>query len=326
MSDELPEIAELGHGISVIPLPLPFRRPKSVNAYVVRGDDRTVMIDCGVDWEPGATRLAAGFEALNGDPSDVDTLIVSHLHVDHVGMAPKLTTEYGWKLLMHERAAVLYERYNNSRQRARRMRELAIRSGTPASLVDLVGDLGDRPAYMPDLEPPDIVVLDGDTIDLGGRSLEVLHTPGHEQSHICLRDSRTGITFSGDHVLPRITPIIMWDEDAHDVLGDYLTSVQRLIDLDIGLTYPAHGSIVERGVARAEQILLHHHRRLDGMLDVVHTGPIGAWKVMTEMYRPNMEPVLQRMALRETVSYLEHLRIIERVLSFDEAGVSYYRT
>ncbi len=63
------------------------------------------------------------------------------------------------------------------------------------------------------------------------RWLEVLHTPGHEASHICLRDTRTGIVFSGDHVLPRITPVIMVDERDVDVLGQYLSSLERLIDL-----------------------------------------------------------------------------------------------
>lgn len=327
MTADLPAIADLGHGIGVIPLPLPFKSPAWVNAYLVDGADGAVLIDCGVDWEPGHSRLMSGLEVLGRDPASIHTLVVSHLHPDHVGMAPRLTADHGWRLMMHRRAASLYERYNDTPGLELRTRLLAERHGTPAELIDSVGGIGPRPSFMPLLNAPDLVVSDGDHIDLGGgRRLEVLHTPGHEQAHICLRDSRTGILFSGDHVLPRITPVIMFDEAADDVLGDYLRSLRRLIDLDIGLTYPAHGTVVERGTARCEQITLHHERRLDGMLDVVHLGPTTAWSVMGEVYRPHLGPIEQRLALRETVSHLEHLRLAERVQTFDENGVLFYRT
>jgi glyoxylase-like metal-dependent hydrolase (beta-lactamase superfamily II) len=180
---------------------------------------------------------------------------------------------------------------------------------------------------MPFIGPPDVVVGEGDRIDLGeGRFLEVLHTPGHEHSHICLVDSKTGILFSGDHILPRITPVIMWDQSDLDVLGLYLGSVQRLTGDKFGLTYPAHGSIVERGSQRAQQIVLHHERRLDGMLDVVRLGPTTAWNVMIESFRPHLNPQEQRLALRETVSHLEHLRLRAKVASFDDDARYYRRT
>jgi glyoxylase-like metal-dependent hydrolase (beta-lactamase superfamily II) len=326
VSSELPDVTDLGHGIGVIPLPLPFRSPAWVNAYLIAGSEGWTLIDCGVDWQPGMDRLNEGLDALGVSPASIHSLVVSHLHPDHVGMAPRLTEEHGWQLVMHRNAATLYERYNDTPGMVTRTRDLALRSGVPEPLLGPLTELGPRPAYMPFLDPPDRVVDDGDSIELGGgRRLDVLHTPGHEQSHICLRDSLTGIVFSGDHVLPRITPVIMYDEQVDDVLGDYLTSLQRLVELGIGLTYPAHGTIVERGTARCEQILLHHHRRLDGMVGVVDLGPATSWKVMEQVYRPNLSPLEQRLALRETVSHLEHLRIWGRVSTFHEDGVDWYR-
>ncbi len=326
MSRELPDVSDLGHGIGVIPLPLPFRSPSWVNAYVVFGSDGAVLIDCGVDWSEGHSRLMSGFEVLGIEPAVIHTLIVSHLHPDHVGMAPRLTRDHGWRLLMHERAATLFERYNDTPALEATTRVLALRHGTPPQDLAAVADIGPRPAYMPLLRAPDLVVREGDSVELGGRRLEVLHTPGHEQSHICLRDAKTGIMFSGDHVLPRITPVIMYDELSDDVLGDYLRSLRKLIDIDVGLTYPAHGTVVERGTARCEQIALHHERRLDGMLDVIHLGPTTAWTVMGEVYRPHLTPLEQRLALRETVSHLEHLRLDERINAFEESGVLFYRS
>jgi glyoxylase-like metal-dependent hydrolase (beta-lactamase superfamily II) len=284
-----------------------------------------MLIDCGVDWDPGRSRLLDGLEQLGVMPADVDALVVSHLHPDHVGMAPSITEEYGWPLVMHERARDLFRRYNDTPGLRTSTLRLATLHGTPGDALDAVADVGTRPDFMPMMRPPDMVTTDGDSIDLGNRSLEVVHTPGHEQAHICLRDSRTGVTFSGDHVLPRITPVIMYDEEADDVLGDYLSSLDRLIALDIGLTYPAHGIVVERGVARCEQIKLHHDRRLAGMLEVVRLGPTTAWSVMGEVYRPNLAASDQRLALRETVSHLEHLRIRGTIISFEDDAVRHYR-
>ena len=118
---------------------------------------------------------------------------------------------------------------------------------------------------------------------------------------------------------------VMVDDDSTDVLGDYLASLQRLIQLEVGLTYPAHGGVVEQGARRAEQISLHHDRRLSGMLDVVSLAPRTAWEVMVESYRPNLNSIEQRLALRETVSHLEHLRARNHVTSFPEGNLWFYR-
>ena len=107
---------------------------------------------------------------------------------------------------------------------------------------------------MPLIDRPDHTVVDGERIDIGGgRWLEVIHTPGHEPAHICLRDPRTGILFSGDHVLPRISPVIMWDEDLGDPLGNYLASLQKLLGMSPRVTYPAHGTLIDRGDERADK-------------------------------------------------------------------------
>jgi glyoxylase-like metal-dependent hydrolase (beta-lactamase superfamily II) len=324
LTRRLPDIADLGHGIGVIPLPLPIESLRWVNAYVIRTPNGAVLVDCGVDWEPGLTRLLDGLAVLEVEPSSIHTLIVSHLHPDHVGLAPQVIARTGARLLMHSSAVERHHSYNDTPRARRWLDEFGRIHGVPSARHAAFASF-DRPPWMPFIGPPDVTVDDGDRVDLGdGRYLEVLHTPGHEHSHICLVDSRTGILFSGDHVLPRITPVIMWDDTDLDVLGLYLGSLERLTGDRFGLTFPAHGTAIDRGSLRAEQIVLHHERRLDGMLDVVRLGPATAWHVMLESFRPHLDPGEQRLALRETVAHLEHLRTRARLESFDD-GVRYYR-
>ena len=321
----IPEPQSLGNGIHLIPAPLPFKSPAWVNAYAIEADDGLLLLDCGTDWEPGRRALREGFEALGLDESAVHTLLVTHLHPDHVGMSKRLVEELGCRFVMHQRASKLVDRYNDSPGYAKRLKLIGHTHGVPDTIIEAATQV-QRPDYMPLIEPPDHTVADGEAIDLGGgRSLEVVHTPGHEPAHICLRDSRTGILFSGDHVLPRISPVIMYDLDLGDVLGDYLGSLQKLIAIHMGLTYPAHGTIIEHGDERARQILLHHDRRLLDMAELVRESDTTAWEVMLESFRPNLDPVQARLAFLETVSHLEHLRLTGRIRHDERDGRVIYR-
>lgn len=321
----LPEPKSLGNGIHLIPAPLPFESPKWVNAYAIEANDGLVLIDCGTDWQPGRKALREGLDALGLDESAVHTLIVSHLHPDHVGMSARLVREWGCRFVMHDRAAKLVDRYNDSAGFAERLKRIGSTHGVPDSIVAAATE-SERPEYMPMIDPPDHTVSDGAEIDLGkGRRLEVVHTPGHEPAHICLRDSLSGILFSGDHVLPRISPVIMYDFNLGDVLGDYIGSLQKLIALHIGLTYPAHGTIIEHGDERVRQILLHHDRRLLDMAELVREADTTAWQVMLKSFRPNLDPLQARLAFLETVSHLEHLRLTGRIQEEERDGLVVYK-
>ena len=321
----VPPPISLGSGIHLIPAPLPFKSPLWVNTYVVEADDGLLLIDCGTDWEPGRTALREGFKTLGLDESAVHTLLVSHLHPDHVGMSSRLVRELGCRFVMHERAGSMVDRYNDTPGYVERLRGIAHTHGVPDEIIAAAANT-QRADYMPLIDPPDHLVVDGDEIALGaGRSLLVVHTPGHEPAHICLRDTMTGIFFSGDHVLPRISPVIMYDVGIGDPLGDYMESLHRLISMGIGVTYPAHGTLIDQGEERARQILLHHDRRLRDMADLVRLADTNAWAVMLQSFRPNLDPVSARLAFLETVSHLEHLRIEGRIHAVDEEGEVFYR-
>ena len=326
MSD-LPPARTLGQGISIITLPLPFRSPPSVNVYVIEGTTGLTLIDCGVDSPECQQVLMGGFDSLGHDPSTINTLVVSHLHPDHVGMSRRLVRELGLRTVMHKRAANLVTRYNDTDDFRRRTAALGDRHGVPQSARPAFVDIGERPNWMPPIDPPDVTVDEGDFIEVDQkRHLQVLFTPGHEPSHICLRDSVTGALFAGDHILPRITPHVGYDEMYDDVLGDFLESLLKIERLLVTNTYPAHGDVVEHGSARAEQIFLHHQRRLEGMVDAIEPFGSTAWMVMERVFRPNLSPMDQRLALRETIAHLEHLKLQNRLRSTEAGGaVSYHR-
>ena len=118
-----------------------------------------------------------------------------------------------------------------------------------------------------------------------------------------------------------------WEDPARDPnpLGNFIDSLIRIRDAGFGTTLPAHGSLIERGGARAAQILLHHERRLgDALTEILE--PTTAWDVTGEIFRPNLDPFNKRLALRETLSHLEYLRFGGKADQEERADVLYYRS
>ena len=325
MTPEAPPVTELGHQIAQIRLPLPFPRLRSVNAFVIDGTDDLTLIDCGVDSLEGWNALTAGLEVLGHRIGDIRTVIGTHMHVDHIGMAAHVTAESSAQFIMHEAAVGGLTDYNDWSLTATLHADVAATNGAPPNDVAEMRESQDRPEWAPPGVVPTDLVADGDRIDVdAGRSLDVMHTPGHDEAHICLIDSRTGVLFSGDHVLPRITPVVLYDP-ASDQLGTYTSSLQRIEGLEIGLTYPAHGTVIERGSLRARQIILHHERRLGGISQELRHGPKTAWEILEAIFRPNLLVFERRLAFSETMAHLAHLVALGEAATFEENGTSYYR-
>jgi glyoxylase-like metal-dependent hydrolase (beta-lactamase superfamily II) len=106
-----------------------------------------------------------------------------------------------------------------------------------ALLIDAVPPGGlsasilERPAA-----PPTRVLREGDVVDLGDRAFEVLHLPGHSPGSIGLWEQATGMLFSGDAIYDG--PLL--DEIDGSDRGDYLTTMQRLIDLSVTVVHGGH--------------------------------------------------------------------------------------
>lgn len=296
----------LGEGIHRVTLQLPIPSPPAVNCYIIEGAAGLTVIDCGVAQRERLDELQNAITEIAGGSAQVDNLVCTHMHFDHMGGAAAFVRENQSGFIMHRTAGDLLDHYNDWSLILERVLHWARRSGTPAEDLEAMAEWP-RPDYAGWAIAPTRPVEDGDRIALDpDRYLEVIHTPGHHLTHICLRDSRTGRLFSGDHILPRITPFIAHQDD-RDALAEYMDSLERIENLDPGITLPAHGATVEQGRARARQITLHHQRRLGAMTQVTRARPATAWEVMTETFRPDLTVQQRFLAFQETLAHLEHL-------------------
>jgi glyoxylase-like metal-dependent hydrolase (beta-lactamase superfamily II) len=320
------EIVSHGDGIHQVTLPLPFASPRSVNCYLIEGNDGLTVLDCGVLDPATLHTLDEAVAELSGGEPRVVRLIGSHLHPDHMAAAARFSEQHQCEFVMHSTTGAELAGYNDWTLRRADIVELAVRHGAPPEEVASFDQVWPRPEWAGRAIAPTRPVDEGDRLPLGGeRHLEVIYTPGHHVTHICLRDSLTGRLFTGDHVLPRITPFVAVDLESGDSLADFLANLERVEELDPGLTYPAHGAIIEHGRARARQIALHHERRIEAMLDEIRTVPRTAWAIMEATFRPDLDVQGKYLAFQETLAHLEHMVRVGRARRFEDDGLWRYR-
>jgi glyoxylase-like metal-dependent hydrolase (beta-lactamase superfamily II) len=170
-------------------------------------------------------------------------------------------------------------------------------------------------------------VEQGDLLNLAGREMFVLHTPGHTPDHFCLHDPEAGVFFAGDHVLPTITPHISGVSTSEDPLLSFFYSLDRVGEIPgINQVLPAHGHPFNDLHDRAEAIKRHHYERLDKIHDISRdfSRPASVQEFSQHLFKQRS---WGSMAESETFAHLEHLRHAGKAESHrDKQGVLQYLT
>jgi glyoxylase-like metal-dependent hydrolase (beta-lactamase superfamily II) len=324
----LPPVERVAGGLWSIPVPIPDNPLRYVLAYALEADDGLVLVDAGWQSESGWLALTRGLGAVGAEITDVRGVLVTHHHADHSGLAGRVREASGAWIAMHELDALVLKGKGSGRLAQRTRRHLG-EQGVPAGRADLLTDsLGLDTFTWPAL--PDVLLQDGELLPTRGRTLRAVWTPGHTPGHTCFYEPEERLLFSGDHVLPRITPqIAVLGPDDGDPLAQFLLSLERLEQLEVDEVLPAH-EYRFRGLAeRTAAMARHHADRLAELLDAVHAAP-GAttWDLSGRLTwsRPweSFTPVNQRFAVGETLAHLVALAARGQIRCVPEPVACWY--
>ncbi len=317
-------------GIFRLVLPLPFPGLDRVNAYLLEGDE-PMLVDCGI-YSPedaddhGWADVAGALAAADVDPGAVRRLTITHPHIDHYGMAGRFVAETGVELLMHGESRHDLEVYRRPHEVVERLRVLYADHGVRPEHLDELTRYEDWRAYVSEVVEPGVALQGGEELSVGGRTWEVVHTPGHSRAHVCLWSGDDRVLISGDHLLPTITPHIDFKRGEDDPLGDFLESLAKVERLDPALVLPGHGRPFEEGAERARIVQRHHDRRLGSILQVIRREPSTADRITDEIFGEELLYFQRRLALGEALAHLAYLRRRGEVERFDaEDGTYLYR-
>jgi glyoxylase-like metal-dependent hydrolase (beta-lactamase superfamily II) len=322
-------------GVHRIPLPLPNDGLRAVNVYAVVDGDGLTLIDSGWVLAQARDQLVAALADLGAGLGDVRRFLVTHVHRDHYTQAVALRREYGMRVALGrgERPALdALNRPGFSHPHGERLRR--------AGAEDLRRRLAGRAESKPDptaWEFPDEWIDDGAefVVDAGApgeRVLEAVATPGHTRGHVVFADPAGELLFSGDHVLPRITPSLgLEPAPTASPLADFLASLELMRTRPDAEMLPAHGPVGMRVHQRVDELLAHHAKRLDAVLAAVQEGRSTAYEVAAVLLWTRRDRRLDELdlfnamlATLETAAHLDVLVERSAATVVERDGVRHY--
>ena len=243
---------ELGRGERVLPgvwrlrLPLPWPGVPHCNAWAVAAGDGVVLFDTGMH-EPGSfAHLERALGQVNLRVDNVKLLVCTHAHSDHYGQAATIIERTGCELWMHPDHEHMTRRREDPDAAMERRIEIARMSGVPEAPLRAYQEARQGQGFgVAGIVEPDRDLLPGVEVETDLGTFQVVETPGHAPSHVCLYQEDRRILISGDHLLGRVS--LYYDYGwTPDPAGEFLESLNRVEDLDMRLCLAGHARPVHR--------------------------------------------------------------------------------
>ncbi|RKT82029.1 Glyoxylase, beta-lactamase superfamily II [Saccharopolyspora antimicrobica] len=327
-----PGVFEVAPGVHRIPLPLPNDGLRAVNVYAIEDGDGLVLVDSGWALDEARDQLESALGEIGYGFEDIRRFLVTHVHRDHYTLAVTLRRTFGSQISLGagEQPSLEAILDGNQEMEAERLRRWGA-GDLLTKLADAYG--GKAPKSRSPYELPD-EWLDGKVeVPLKTRTLLAVPTPGHTAGHVVFLDSASSLLFSGDHILPHITPSIGVEPARPELpLRDYLDSLRLMQSYPDMRLLPAHGSVGGSSHGRIAELLQHHEERLEQTAGAIRDGAGTAYEAALKLgwTRRNralldMDLFNQVLAVGETNAHLDVL-VTRGVLTAtaDDDGIREY--
>ncbi|MET7791464.1 MBL fold metallo-hydrolase [Streptomyces sp. NPDC005248] len=322
-------------GVHRVPLPLPNDGLHAVNVYLLENladDDGIVMIDGGWAIPEARKALEEALAAIGRDLGDISHILVTHIHRDHYTNAVELRRLLGSRVYLGAGERPGLEMLDRLRSDEPAGSLETLRKSGAGELADRIQAM-DHGGYDPSVwESPDRW-LGAETLRFGDHELRVVPTPGHTKGHVVYLDEQRGLLFSGDHVLPHITPSIGFElaEPGGRPLADYLDSLRLMTRYADTRLLPAHGPVAASAHTRVAELLTHHDNRLTQILTALGESTLDAHSVARRLGWTRREVPFgelnafnQMLAVNETDAHLDVLVLRGRATVAFVDGVNQY--
>jgi glyoxylase-like metal-dependent hydrolase (beta-lactamase superfamily II) len=289
----------------VVPTPFPVG---NVNMYLIKGDSLT-LIDAGVKTEEAWRSFQQQLRQIGYTPSDIDQVVITHHHPDHVGLLDYLPDTI--PVIGHQKAdRWLRQDETFFQQHQRFFEQFLLECGVDrlflAELPNLRGSL--RYACH---RPLTATVKEGDLLP-GLPHWKVIETPGHAQSHVVFYRETDGAMIGGDHLLlhispnPLMEPPFPGETERPKPLLQYNASLLKMRNYDISFVMTGHGEDVTDVSALIEKRLRKQRERAEQVLDMLKQRPHTVFEVCQKLF-PTVYQQEFILTMSETIGQLDYL-------------------
>lgn len=328
-SDPFAPAAEAG--IHRLGIPTPFAVGR-VNVYLIE-DEPLTLVDAGPNSGRALDELQRGLAGLGHTLEDVELIILTHHHIDHLGLVDIVASHSGADVAAIEAAVPYVEHYSERAvaddQFAARM---MLRHGISEDVVQALQSVSRAFRGWGAGASITRVLGDGDRIELRDRTLEVCFRPGHSPSDTVFLDPERRLLLAADHLLKDISsnPLITRPPDAGDSadprdrpqsLVMYLESLAQTRAMDVDLVLPGHGDPIDDHRPLIDRRLALHERRAEKIHGLIAERPRTAYEVAQALWG-NIAVTQAYLTLSEVLGHTDILLNTGRVRETEDGGVA----
>jgi glyoxylase-like metal-dependent hydrolase (beta-lactamase superfamily II) len=312
------------NGIAKLTFPTPFQ-VGDVNAYLIK-TDRVTMVDCAVRTEEAWQSLQHQLTSLGLTPSDIDQVVLTHHHPDHVGLLDYFPSDlpvFGHPI--NERWLLRTEAFYTEHDEF--YKSLFVEFGIPVTMFPFINKMKKTLHYSCNrsLTSP---ILEGSNVP-GLQEWSVIETPGHAQSHICLFRERDGVLIGGDHVLAHISPNPILEPPANGQMErpkpllQYNHSLMKLLQFPISKIYTGHGEEVYHLQELVEKRMKRQHERAMTVKEFVENEPLTVFEICQRLF-PTVYQKELSLTISETVGQVDYLLSLGEIDKMQHQNVVRY--
>lgn len=321
--DQLPPAGgtrEVAPGVKWVRMPLPFALDH-INLWLLRDRidgaqgrvDGWTVVDCGIASDEARSHWERIFaQELDGLP--ILRVIVTHMHPDHIGLADWLCQRWNARLWISatDYCTAVVANQGSPAFSSETATEFYTAHGlNNAAFLAHVRSRGSYyPTLVPTLPRQFHRLLDGDDLDICGRTWHCISGYGHAPEHMALHCPELGVLISGDMVLPRISTnvSVYASEPEADPLKLFLVSLDRFCRLPKNtLVLPSHGKPFHGLHARIDQLHVHHARHLDTLMAACEKEALSAADAMPLLFQRELDAHQTTFAIGEALAHLHAL-------------------
>ena len=318
----------MSDGIHRIPIPTPFAVGR-VNVYLI-DDDPLTLVDTGPNSATSFDELTTGLTAFGHALEDIELVIVTHQHIDHLGLVSLVAQRSRAEVAAIDVLAPYVENFSQEAQKDDEFaRSVMLRNGIPEDVVSALSAVSQAFRAWGSRADVTRVLRDGEELRLRDRTLRVHHRPGHSPTDTIFHDRERRTLIAADHLLGHISsnPLITRPADGSNerpqALVTYLRSLEATRAMDVELVLPGHGEPITDHRALIDERLALHRRRAEKIHRLIAERPRTAYEIAQALWG-NIAVTQAYLTLSEVLGHVDLLTNAGRVREVDRGGTTLF--
>jgi glyoxylase-like metal-dependent hydrolase (beta-lactamase superfamily II) len=298
-------------GIHRIAIPTPFAVGR-VNVYLIE-DEPLTLVDAGPNSGTSFDELQRGITALGHRLEDIELVILTHQHIDHLGLVSLVAAHSGADVAAIDVAVPFVQNFSVEAQADDDFaRETMLRHGIPEDVVSALSSVSRAFRAWGARAEVTRVLRDGEEMSFRDRTLQVHHRPGHSPTDTVFHDRERRILIAADHLLGHISsnPLITrppeGSSERPQALVNYLDSLSATREMDVELVLPGHGDPVTDHRRLIDERFALHRRRADKIQRLLAERPRSAYEVAQALWG-NIAVTQAYLTLSEVLGHVDLL-------------------